>query len=505
MSKPNLFGNATMKAPKVTTSSTAVTKKSTGNTNVNTKIQGMKLSLESLEPEERTYVQTMVSQSSLVNDIFLEHRMKTFGTTNTMNSPLYKEFEQPMVLANKLDIILRTMSGQMPSDFRFYKDNVYTAEELPKERLVVDNVKLPRVPKQRFPSFNALLEQYVAGRYEYGTGKPSYTSMPSMVNYFEMFPLSEEHAQIYINDPLKSLKQNPYKEKDWTEQKAIELYQGDKKFNFNYTRSQTADQIFGFLKNVYKEALNAEESGVHKTLLDWLVPRKNVDGRSLYIDDSCLKSGNIFNLATNLGTQAVLDFVVDAKCGDSYSIYYIKLGKLREILNTILGESNWTVETSSEVTWNGNKVVRGYYVDKLANFRYGQLVVPISMATFGNTEADKERSLKSKLERALITEVFSTLHGITEDDYKQLTRQKEETKEAAVGMAMERWRVITGKVDEATLIQLNEVKPIKRIADAQEEKFEKRYLEEASNPKETKEDFKGIEKSKNGVTIEEKD
>lgn len=523
MSKPNIFGNMATKGPKAPTSSAVVTKKSTESSNA--KLQGTKMSLEGLEMGERTYIQSMVSQSNLVNDIFLEQRMKSFGTKDYRNSPLYKQFKQPTALANKLDIILRTMSGQMPSDFRFYNetDNVYEMKELPEvklpdgttkraipeERLSLDKVKLGKLSRQPFPSFNALLEPYIAGRYEYQvgkiTGKPSYTGMPTMVNYFEMHPLSDEHAQIYINDPIGTLKTN--KTKDWTLQNAIDLYQGPMKFNFNYNRSYTTEQIFESLRNVYKEALNAEESDTYKELPERLVPSKNADGRSLYIDDSCLKSGTIFNLATNLGTQAVLDFIVDAKCGDSYTIYYIKIGKLREILDTILGEGNWTVQTSSEVTWNGNVIVRGYYVDKLANFRYGQLVVPESLAKFGNTEVDKERSMRSKMERALITEVFSTLHGISEDEYKQLTRQKEETKEAAVGIAMERWRVINNKVDEATLIQLNEIKPIKRVADAQEEKFEKRYLEEAPKLIENKdkEDFKGIEKSKNGVTIEEKD
>ena len=82
--------------------SSAVAKKSAGSSNVNTKIQGMKMSLESLEPKERTYIQTMVSQSSLVNDIFLEHRMKTFGTPDYKNSPLYKEFELHFLQHSKL-------------------------------------------------------------------------------------------------------------------------------------------------------------------------------------------------------------------------------------------------------------------------------------------------------------------------------------------------------------------------------------------------------------------
>ena len=503
---------STMKKP---TSSTAVTKKSTGDSNANIKVPGTKLLLDGIEPEERTYIQALVSRMNLANAISLEQRMKTFGIENYKNSPLYIQFEQPAVLANKLDIILKTISGQMPSDFRFYNTQTqeYEMKELPlidgkrvypEERLSLDKVNLPRLPEQQFPSFNAYLQTYVAGRYEYGTGKPSYTSMPSMVNYFEMHPLSEEGAKVYINDPIKTLK--TYKTEDWSLEKAIELYQGTNKFDFTYTRTDITNQIFGFLRDVYKEVLKAEESETHETLPERLVPRKNAGSNSLFIDDSCLKTGNIFTLATNLGNQKVLDFVVEAKCG-SYNIYYIKIERLEEILNTILGEGNWTVETSSPVTWNGNKIVRGYYVDKLANFRYGQLVVPFESAKFGNTDTDKEQSLKSKMKRALITEVFSTLHGIKEDEYKQLTRQKEETKEAAIGMAMEKWRVINGKVDEATLIQLNEIKPIKRIADTHEENFKKRYIEETSEIKEVKEkeDFKGIEKSKNGITIEEKD
>lgn len=509
MSKPNLFGNAAMKGPKPPTSTSVVTKKETNKT-VNTKVKGTNLSLEGLPSEQALYLQTQVGQFKFFNRTQLGVNSTRIGVANFADSPLYKAV--PSTMVRKLNIILRTMSGEMPSDFKEYdiENKKYLEPDVKGIGKPIDPEKLniEQIP-QSFPSYNIYLGPYLGGRYEYGTSKPAYSDkiMTTQVNYFEQPPMKNSQAEAYLTDPLKTLMGNPQTYTEEQLNKALNLYQGPKKFNFNYTLSDKAMEIFEFLKRVYEkelEMLNDEE----KKLPARLIPSKIANGITIYIDDSSLKSGELYDLATKLGSTTVLDLVEDADFG-SYEIHYLPLSTLYYILNTILGENNWTVETSSEVTWNNNRIVRGYYVDKLGNFKYGQIVIP-STSDFGNSPADKEKTGQSKLTRTLITQVFDTLHGLTKKEKEKLDEDKKSIIETALGKAMESWR----DHDTAKLLEQTDVKPIKRIADAQEDEFKKRYLDwksdsikmpETKETKETKEDFKGIEKSKNGVTIEEKD
>ena len=404
------------------------------------------------------------------------------------------------------------MSGEMPSDFKRYdkekgeyikQDIKYVTTPIEPEKLNVSQ------DKQSFPSYNIYLGPYLGGRYEYEKSKPAYSDkiMTSQVNYFERPPMKESQAEVYLADPLKTLMGNPetYTEEDLN--KALNLYQGAKKFNFSYTLSPIAMEIFEFLQAVYTKELLIKDDDDGR-LPARLIPSKTVNGSTIYIDDSCLKSGDLFDLATKLNSTAVFDLISDADCG-SYKIHYIALDTLCYILNSVLGENNWTVETSSEVTWNGNRIVRGYYVDKLGNFKYGQIVIPQDL-DFGNSLADKEKTGQSKLTRTLITQVFKALHGLSEKEKEQVDEYKANISKTGVKKAMDKWRGYN-KQDAAKLIEQTDVKPVKRIADAQEDKVEKRYLDwetgsiKPIETKETKEDFKGIEKSKNGITIEEKD
>lgn len=514
MSKPNLFGNVA--APKAPTSSAVVAKKSTGNTKpVNLKVKGTDLSLEGLPVEEVLYIQAMLGESNLLNRIKLGVYSAEFGVPNYMDSPLYKALPRTMI--RKLNIILRTMSGEMPSDFKRYdkekkqyieQDIKYVTKPIEPENLSVSQDSQP------FPSYNIYLGPYLGGRYEHGTSKPAYSSeiMTSQVNYFERPPMKKSQADIYLADPLKTLMDNP---ETFTEEElntALELYQGVKKFDFSYTLSSKALDIFEFLQEVYIKELMIKDDDDGR-LSAHLIPSKLVNGTTIYIDDSCLKNGDLFDLATKLNTTAIFDFITDAECG-SYKIHYIALDKLCYILNSVLGEDNWTVETSSEVTWNDNRIVRGYYVDKLGNFKYGQIVIP-KKSDFGNSDADKEKTGQSKLTRTLITQVFKTLHGLSDEEKKQVDEYKSNIAKTGVKKAIDKWRGYN-KQDAVKLLEQTDVKPIKRITDAQEDRIEKRYLDwetgsvkpvETKETKETKdkEDFKGIEKSKNGVTIEEKD
>ena len=519
----------------------------------NVDVEGTDLTLEGLPPEQRIFVQGMISKKKVWDVLQYGESTAKYGVRNYKLSPLYQEYQQHKeTLKNKLDIILKTIAGQMPSDFRRYENGKYidvglneitqfiTKDE--KGRLIFANseLTLPRDPYCKFPQYNALLSRYVAGRYEHGTAKPSYTDsgLKLLVNYFEKEPVAEYNAKLYIANPIMSLKDNEttkriastkfkgLKEEEAIQKAAIELYQGTMKFDFNYTMSEKVWNIFESLKNVYRWLLNWEEAGRgddYAELPEKMIPWKLVYGKKLYIEDDTLRNKNLPKLAADLRTPEVLNLIVDANC-KSYELHYIKIDDLRNVLNSILGDENWTVELSSEITWYGNKVIRGYYVDKLGNFKYGQLVRPVEMSNFGNSDADKERSNQSLLERALITEVFKTLSGIDDKQKKKLDALKKQVVEASMGDSLREYYILQNNVDESVIKQLDakfigqndeiklieekESKPLKRIAEAREEPAAKRTpgweeKEKGITPEEK--DFKEINKNKGGMIIEEQD
>lgn len=524
------------------TSTAVSTSTAVANPLSNIKVKGTKLTLEGLPPEQRVFVQGMVSKAKVWDVFQYGQSTARYGVDSYTSSSLYRDYIQNReTLKENLDIILKTIAGQMPSDFRRYEDGKYNEVSLVEAekfitREAINELRLPRIPQRKFPEYNVLLSQYVAGRYEHGTAKPSYTDsgLKLMVNYFEREPLGEHNAKSYINDPINSLldskipkeiaaKDDNFKElssegkTEAIRKAAIELYQGPRKFDFNYTMSNKLRGIFEFLKNVYKWILNSEEdpkNDKYAELPKEMIPTKLVDGQEKYIDASILCDTNLPKLAADLRTNEVLNLVVDADF-KSYTIHYIKIDVLRHLLNSVLGEKNWTVELSSEITWNGNKVIRGYYVDKLGNFKYGQLVRPVEMSNFGNSDADKERSMQSLLERALITEVYKTLSGIDDKEKKDIDELKENVTQTYIGQGLRQYYILNNKInkealkqlDETMLIEEKESKPLKRIAEAREEPVAKRTPGEEKEKEMTPEekDFKEINKNKGGMVIEEQD
>lgn len=523
--------------PSSITSTAVSTSTAVVNPSSNIRVKGTKLTLEGLPPEQRVFVQGMVSKAKVWDVFQYGQSTARYGVDSYTSSSLYRDYKQNReTLKENLDIILKTIAGQMPSDFRRYEDGKYNEVSLVEAekfitREAINELRLPRIPQRKFPEYNVLLSQFVAGRYEHGTAKPSYTDsgLKLMVNYFEREPLAEHNAKLYIADPISALKDNDVtkqiaskfkdlKEKEAIEKAAIELYQGPKKFDFNYTMSNKLRGIFEFLKNVYKWILNSEEdpkNDRYAELPKEMIPTKLVDGQEKYIDASILCDTNLPKLAADLRTNEVLNLVVDADF-KSYTVHYIKIDVLRHLLNSVLGEKNWTVELSSEITWNGNKVIRGYYVDKLGNFKYGQLVRPADMSNFGNSDADKERSIQSLLERALITEVYKTLGGIDDKEKKNIDELKENVTQTYIGQGLRQYYILNNKInkealkqlDETMLIEEKESKPLKRIAEAREEPAAKRTpgweeKEKGMTPEEK--DFKEINKNKGGMVIEEQD
>ena len=360
------------------------------------------------------------------------------------------------------------MVGNNENDFREVEKRgnryvVVDERDLPKKPIMLET----QIEQRKFPYYNRSLARYAGGRYDMKLGKPSYKDMPWMINYYEMEPLSREKFEIYLEDPISKLKEN----RKITEGEALKLYQHEKKFDFTYILSEKATSIFNRLKWIYLEALKKmENSGI--CLEQCRVPNKVVNDKVIYIDDTILKSGNIVSLAAGLGAQGILDDLEEMNAG-SYKEWFIPVKKLRSILNSILGENNWTVETTSSKSIDKtHAVVRGYYVDMLGNFMYGQLVTDI---TFGNTSVDKDTTLQSKLERAMITSIFPALHGLSETEYyKEVKNLKQNIMNAAIEPIMiEAYK----NLYPYKQIEGNQIKPMKRPLSEVEVPSEKRYIE----------------------------
>ena len=478
-------------------------------------IEGTDLTLEGIPEEERVFVQGAISKAKIYNALSDVVSRNHAGSEDYTQSPIYKKFNADTeVLVQELSLILRTMAGEITNDFRKLGEKKKDEKsigpkavdkiDISKDEGLIEEEDFKRIKIGRgerpFPYYNELLSSYVAGRYEFISpnskvqSKPGYRNMPFMMNYFEKMPLERESFDAYLDDPIGGIQLD---KKDISIKVAREIYEGEKKFDFRYEPSQKARQIFGRLKSIYIQALKKLEDRNQK-LDTWLLPQKEVDGKTIYIDDSLLKSANIISLASSLKAQALLDSMITANMG-TYEIHYIPLTGLTEILNSILGDENWVIQTTYTKSWNGNDVVRGYYVDTLGNFKYGQLVTPPQ--TFGNNDVDKDQSRQSKLARALITEVFQALHGLNEQEFARVKEMKENVIRASVSEAMILYDKKL-KHQEIGLIEPTSMKPLKRIADLHDERPAKRLLTETKENEEPKEMTRitGL-----GIRIEEKE
>ena len=537
----DLINKQGKKNEKVSTSFTSLTSTSTvGAYQPILEVAGTDIQLDPTNPQQALFVQAYRSKLDAQARIRETNVMRNAGVTDFRQSPIYYEFETTNdSLKYKLNIILKVMKGEVECDFKRVekKGEKYVVIEPTETKNLDDLLKTDDLKgclikagkEQPFPSYSTELSAYAGGRYENmkgskPDGKPNYRYFAYQMNYFESKPLNKEEFEVYISDPIgnlykqkteeirKKMEEAKGKKSEETNSKKVEepkitisigdivnIYQGEKKFDFTYTPSQTAQKIFEVLRNIYLKTLEKSENPDIELEVKY-IPKKQ---GNLFVDDYLLKIGSLEQLACIVDSQSVFDNFEELKIGTTYTEYYVNVHRMIQILNAILGQHNWTVEVTNDIVWDGKRVIRGYYVDVLGNFKYGQLVTAADVK-IGNTAPEKHQNLVSNLTRTLIMEVFPVLKALTPRQYERIKEFKASVIKSDVSDALIFYRRL---IDDPKSLAFTKVKPEKRISEDTDFKVEKRLLEDVEKrDSDKKEDNpKEINKESKGITIEETD
>ena len=497
MSKNNKSKSlASLLAPKPSTvSTTTTTTVSTGPkigqlfSEIPAEFQG---DIRALPPEERLFIVGFLGANNVNGIVDASKKLNNYGFKDYRESSIYlKSKDELDSLIRNLSNILQVMAGETKSDFRriIQTDKTITVEK-PKDTKLVDLDKDSVMKlnlgsgEQKFPEYNSNLAEYASGRYESGLAKPLYRNMEYMMNYFEKGPLSRDLFNTYIQDPIKQIVGKQEYDRDDIK-RALELYQGDTKFDFKYIPSERAQSIFRRLKAIYLDLLKIQESEDKKRgLSEDLVPRKTIN---LYISDYILKRGNLLTLAEELNAPHILNSL-EIMNAQNYTQWYVNIRNLHIILNAVLGEMNWTVEVTYSKQFDGKLMIRGYYVDMLGNFKYGQLIT--DRTVFGNSDVNQDATMKSLLARTLITDTFQALHGLSENEYKEIQILQRNYVTGGFFKGLQLWKEWKSNEEVPKFVETASIKPIKRQSEAIDYKPEKRAIDEFGSFEKEKEKVK---------------
>ena len=421
-----------------------------------------------------------------------------------------------------------------------------------------------------FPEYTDDLRSYLGGRYEVGGDKIRYHRHPEMfVHYTDRPFINEEERRKHIQEQEASMqasaKQVPTKGDQKIQTKVnnvnapvanrplaaqptvkpVEQDTKDPGNPFKYTLSGKTIKILKSLEAIYNYVEKGEQ--VPAEYLPWKyvkteVKEVDINGRitkekrtaKMYIQDTDLKVGTLASFVGNLNIPglSLLTEQVGKKDGNtsgpSYQEVYLHVDKMKEILDYMLGPHNWSIELSDPIPINdySAQVVRGYYVDALGNFVYGQIVSDSKIGTAGSKAAGKTDAINSNLIRTLIGDAFAALRGINaknipaiektqaqiakarkvegENAVKQAQREEQENELRRQQFELQKMKFEYLKnLDLPKLMEISKDQPLKLLADIaseplqgvkrpakpveEEEKVEKRLLEQTPEEAELKE------------------
>lgn len=378
--------------------------------------------------------------------------LKTYGVVDIRESPIYRAFitDNKLDLEWKLETIIETI--QIPSDYR-------------------GRTKIP------FPPYDERLNPYLGGRYDAHGSKIRYHHHTEMFDRYEEQPfLNEagrleraENAKKKAEEEAKNAKSTP-KTKVVTNAtnvpaaqrpaaaqpkvKVVPVDPSERGNQFVYQPTAKTITILRKLKKLYENINQDEppESCIPYKHVETTVTVEDLKGKKhteqkpvdIYIKDEDLKIGTFLTL---MGTLSIPGFSMETvqvgKKGSSsekagFTEAYLEVGKMIEILDHMLGETNWTIEISDSININNEtQVVRGYYLDTLGNFAYGQIVSDSKIGTAINANsvtavlAGRTDAVISNLVRTLIGDVFPALRGIGKEKISDVEKAQDQLTKAA--------------------------------------------------------------------------
>lgn len=184
-----------------------------------------------------------------------------------------------------------------------------------------------------------------------------------------------------------------------------------------YAYKRGSQSVFTFLDSVFEHIYQGS------SVPESMYPYKFVDGNKVYIDPDILKTISMPEMISRFKLDGLARNL--AKGPEDWDTEFITIGPLYEILNLVLGENNWFIAISephkvikSQATKQGNSNIeywscRGYYVDKLGTFRYGQNDITCK---FGGNDEARKGAVEQLMARTLIMSVFRALKSTNKSE-----------------------------------------------------------------------------------------
>ena len=294
-----------------------------------------------------------------------------------------------------------------------------------KLKVIIDSLSMPENYKGEyaipFPEYKGALvnREYASGRYQTGSQtKIRYAQQPTALMYYEYVPeLNEEE----YGDAIKVKEVT----RETTESQVKMVDEGEKVIPseniFKYTPTPTVRNILNNLQQIYNLKLSEPKMTV---IPEEYLPFKKVGSEIIYIEDEKLRQP-LDQFIADLDIAGLAQSIEKLDTKSSFTESYLKIDKEIYLLNQILGNDNWTIEISDahnvivkdvkDPTNTKNMIVtRGYYLDALGNFKYGQLVSDSST----NFKNDVQRSaiMNGFLKRIILADVFPVFKALGESE-----------------------------------------------------------------------------------------
>ena len=152
-----------------------------------------------------------------------------------------------------------------------------------------------------------------------------------------------------------------------------------------------------------------------------LYPCKFVEGTKIYIDPDILKTISMPEMISRFKLDGLARNL--AKGPEEWGTEFIPIDPLYRFLDLVLGKDNWFIAISEpekvKIKLPGKKEeteywsCRGYYVDKLGTFRYGQNDITCK---FGGNDEARKGAVEQLMARTLIMSVFRALKSTNKSE-----------------------------------------------------------------------------------------
>lgn len=348
--------------------------------------------------------------------------LQTYGELEVEETPIYREFkENRKGLKRKLDTIIKTI--QIPEDYN-------------------EDREIP------FPPYSPILKNYTGGRYDAHGAKIRYMNNTQMFDRYEEQPFLNEAERIgrlkrletEAKEPKTKVVTNatsaPAAQRPATAQpkvKVVPVDPSERGNQFVYQPTSLTETILDWIKELNEYISKGELPPANKmpskrvktsVVVEDINGKKHTETKyvDIYLQDNVFKVGTLVSLMGNMNIPGlVFETEEVGKPGSSteragYKEVYIIVSKMEEILDYLLGPNNWTMEFSNSVRIDKEtQVIRGYYLDVLGNFMYGQIVSDSKIGSGGSGEsamAGRRDAMISNLKRTLISDVFKALRGV---------------------------------------------------------------------------------------------